>query len=62
VLSRVGFIESLLTLSKKDRPEHKPKDQREARVVDRKQFCPARHQLNQFSQNNTQQSAKNEAD
>src|SRR5260370_10414818 len=41
----------------KDGPKDKSKDHRRARVVDRKQFCPPRDQLNQLSQNDTQQSA-----
>src|SRR6202011_1175988 len=39
---------------KKDRPEHKRTDHRQARVVDRKQFCLAQDQLNKLSQNDTQ--------
>ncbi len=52
-----GIHWSFLLLSKKDRPERKRRDQRQARVVDRKQFCLAQDQLNKLSQNDTQQSA-----
>jgi hypothetical protein len=36
---------------------HKPKDECQACVVDRKQFCSTQDQLNQLSKNDTQESA-----